>query len=61
MGDSGVPSVPQVMLIQLGGVDDETVSGWGGTCCRLSWGSRGHAACVTLTTGEWCASVGCVF
>ena len=48
VGDAVVPSVPQVMLIRLGGVDDEIASGWGGTCLWLSWSSRTMRP-VTLT------------
>lgn len=48
MGDTLVPSVPQVMLIQSGGVVDEIASegfGGGGTYTWLFQGPRGCGVC----------------
>lgn len=48
MGDTVMPSVPQVMLIQSGGVVDETASessGWDDTSNGLFQGSRVCGVC----------------
>lgn len=64
MGDTVVPSVLRVMVIQLGGVVDETASensGWGGTSTWSFQGPRGCGVCgssikdraVCVCLGAW--------